>query len=544
MRLIHTFALPVTIFCLLLLPDIAISAPTPTPDRQFSSDTAALSHLFNVAAAKEPLYLILVEKDLQRLRVLEYDTDIRVVAEYPSATGENFGIKEISGDSKTPEGVYFITQIFKDDEITIFGDKAFHLDYPNFFDLEAGRNGDGIYIHGTNKDLELNSTNGCVTLANDDLDNLEKYLTQVVTPVVIVPKINSIRANTHLLTENNFRLAKSLLLLDGINPEEVEYNYLYVINYDGQTVAVSDFIYRPFSRSIMRGASRAYLKNLPGKGWTSAKRIWRASPLQIYPESPIKIAARPFVTDEILLAEQTPQETAELVAALKASSESEKTASAGSQAQPQKVAAVIAPLTAEKPGDTKTVKEGAAKPPENRTVKMEIAKQEAKQPVQRNITEPEATGKKQAKIPVAQSASTSSPRKETERKIAQKQKLKVPAPVAVLNKQQVLDFIEDWRQAWISKQIEPYIAFYDSSFSSGGKNLKQWKSHKARLNDKYSYIAVDISDIIVRWTAAGATVSFTQNYRSDLYSAKGIKTLYLVHNDLGWKISRETFVRI
>jgi murein L,D-transpeptidase YafK len=153
---------------------------------------SALSQLFSVAEAEEPIYLILIEKNLQRLRVFEYDGELKVVAEYFSATGENFGIKKISGDSKTPEGIYFITKIFIDKKVTIFGDKAFHLDYPNFFDVKAGRNGDGIYIHGTNKKLKPNSTNGCITLVNDDLDDLEKYLNQSVTPVVIVPELNII----------------------------------------------------------------------------------------------------------------------------------------------------------------------------------------------------------------------------------------------------------------------------------------------------------------------------------------------------------------
>jgi hypothetical protein len=303
MKFFNTLASFIIITCLLLLPVLSFGGQTATLTKQSSRAADDLSRLFTVAVAKEPIYLILIEKNLQRLRVLEFDDELRVVADYPSATGENFGIKEVSGDSKTPEGVYFITQIFKDDQITIFGDKAFHLDYPNFFDRKTGRNGDGIYIHGTNKELQLNSTNGCVTLANNDLDDLEKYLNQIVTPVVIVPELTSIKVNTKQLTKNDFKLTKSLLLAEGLKPKNVEYNYLYVISFGGQTVAVSDFIYRPFRRSLMRGASRTYLQHLPVQGWTASKRIWRASPLQIYPEAPVKVAAHPFATNEVQLAE-------------------------------------------------------------------------------------------------------------------------------------------------------------------------------------------------------------------------------------------------
>jgi hypothetical protein len=514
MKVLNTLKILVVIICLLALPGLSNGSPTKNPALQFSIGTADLAQLFKVAVAKEPLYLIVVEKDLQLLRVVEYDRELRIVAEYPSATGENFGIKEVSGDSKTPEGVYFITRIFRDDEITIFGDKAFHLDYPNFFDLEAGRDGDGIYIHGTNKKLEPNSTNGCVTLANNDLDNLEKYLNQIVTPVVIVPRLDSVKVNTTLLTENDFRLTKSLLLLDGINPENVEYNYLYVISYDGQTVAVSDFIYRPFSRSIMRGASRTYLKHIPGMGWTSAKRIWRASPLQIFPEAPIKVAAHPFIKDEIELQDQGPLETAAMVAAL------------NPQPEPANKVALNTRRDEAPPVPQKPPVQAAQKPKAGQDSQPVVAKQEI------------------PKTPVARSSNTPAPRHETTIKIAQLQKIEVRPPETSPGKQQIIDFVETWRQAWISQKIEPYIALYDSSFRSGDKDLKGWRKHKTKLNKTYSYISVEISDIDVRWTDSGATVSFKQQYRSNLFRADGIKTLYLVHNDLGWRIKRETFSRL
>jgi hypothetical protein len=292
----------VFIACLLLLPDVSSATSTSSHTEQFSSETPNLPKLIKAAAAKEPIHLILIEKNLQRLRILEYGGGSKIVAEYPIATGENSGIKEVSGDSKTPEGIYFITRIFKDDKITIFGDKAFHLDYPNFFDRQAGRNGNGIYIHGTNKKLQPNSTNGCITLDKKDLDELEEYLNQVVTPVVIVPAMDSLKTNTDLLAEDDFKLAKSLLLAKGMKPENVEFNYLLVISSGSQTVAVSDFIYRPFNRSIMSGTSRTYLQYFPAQGWVAGKRLWRASPLQIYPETPVKVAPQPLATDEV----QTP----------------------------------------------------------------------------------------------------------------------------------------------------------------------------------------------------------------------------------------------
>ena len=128
---------------------------------------------------------------------------------------------------------------------------------------------------------------------------MEEYLNQVVTPVVIVPAIDSLKTNTDLLTEDDFRLAKLLLLTKGVKPENVEFNYLLVMSSGSQTVAVSDFIYRPFNRSIMKGASRIYLQYFHAQGWVAGKRLWRANPLQIYPETPVKVAPHTLTTDEV-----------------------------------------------------------------------------------------------------------------------------------------------------------------------------------------------------------------------------------------------------
>ncbi|MFT5728507.1 MAG: murein L,D-transpeptidase YafK [Desulforhopalus sp.] len=101
--------------------------------------------------------------------LFEQGESLKHILTFTCATGENPRTKKISGDAKTPEGVYFITEISQDNEITVFGSRAFHLDYPNvFFDKYDGNNGDGIFIHGTNKTLIPYSTNGCITLNNYD----------------------------------------------------------------------------------------------------------------------------------------------------------------------------------------------------------------------------------------------------------------------------------------------------------------------------------------------------------------------------------------
>ncbi len=151
--------------------------------------------------------LVIVDKQMQRTLVFMYVGDLVLVDEYPCGTGERQGNKTIAGDEKTPEGVYFITHRYLDNKVTIFGDRALHLDYPNAIDRLQGRMGDGIYIHGTNKKLKPRSSNGCVTLANGDLGRIGPVIRDQSTPVLI---LNHFQLPTHKERESACQFLQEL----------------------------------------------------------------------------------------------------------------------------------------------------------------------------------------------------------------------------------------------------------------------------------------------------------------------------------------------
>jgi len=132
--------------------------------------------------------IIVVDKSLQRAMVFKYLGDMALQWEFPCGTGEKEGDKAQSGDQKTPEGVYFITHRYEDRKVTVFGDRALHLDYPNAIDCVDGRQGDGIYLHGTNRDLKPRSSNGCITLDNRDLARLSQMIRDQSTPVLVLDR--------------------------------------------------------------------------------------------------------------------------------------------------------------------------------------------------------------------------------------------------------------------------------------------------------------------------------------------------------------------
>lgn len=237
-----------------------------------------------VFSVNKPLRLILVAKDIQRLFVVEHDgVSPRILVQYVCASGANEGNKELRGDEKTPEGVYFITKVYTDSKVTVFGRRAFHLDYPNYFDQEAQRGGDGIFIHGTNRELRSKSTNGCVTLENKDLDQLARYLQRDAVPVIIVPTLDVAADAGFTALDTLIGPVKAFLLPNGVERERVDFDTLYMVQACGQSVAVSEFVNAAAdSNSDARGYSRSYLRCTPSSGWVTAQWVWHPAsrPLQ------------------------------------------------------------------------------------------------------------------------------------------------------------------------------------------------------------------------------------------------------------------------
>lgn len=140
---------------------------------------------------KENEYAIVVEKSTQRLFLYAYDGMYREIFRTQCSTGEVRGAKSKSGDKKTPEGVYFFTKQYKKKDLTpIYGTRAFPMDYPNILDQIAGRDGNAIWMHGTNKPIKPRDSNGCIALENRDIDRLSKYISLNRTPIIVVDKLS------------------------------------------------------------------------------------------------------------------------------------------------------------------------------------------------------------------------------------------------------------------------------------------------------------------------------------------------------------------
>lgn len=142
----------------------------------------------------EQKYAVVV--DTQKARLYLYrnvDGQPRFVADYYISHGKAGTDKAREGDKKTPIGVYHVTASLPRQKLTDFyGSGAFPISYPNEWDKRQGRNGHGIWLHGTPSDTfsrPPKASDGCVVLANQDLDALAKNLQIGTTPVIISSSI-------------------------------------------------------------------------------------------------------------------------------------------------------------------------------------------------------------------------------------------------------------------------------------------------------------------------------------------------------------------
>lgn len=146
-------------------------------------------------------HVILVEKSTHKLYLYENaNTFPKLLHTFSAATGKFKGDKFVSGDHKTPEGIYTINSFLSKEELLrrhgkyaeIYGSGAFPMDYPNFIDKREGKTGGGIWLHSTDDDNRVSKgldSRGCVVLQNQDLKDVSQYIHLDHTPIIVVQDV-------------------------------------------------------------------------------------------------------------------------------------------------------------------------------------------------------------------------------------------------------------------------------------------------------------------------------------------------------------------
>ena len=135
-------------------------------------------------------HAIALDASRSRLYLFENtEAGIKLVADYYISVGKLGVEKNLEGDQRTPIGVYFISSNLDPKSLRDFyGSGALPINYPNQLDVRRGKTGGGIWLHGTPPTQFSRAplaTDGCVVLANPDLERIIKTVEIRNTPVVI-----------------------------------------------------------------------------------------------------------------------------------------------------------------------------------------------------------------------------------------------------------------------------------------------------------------------------------------------------------------------
>lgn len=135
--------------------------------------------------------------DVSRARLYLFENragGLHLVADYYISVGKAGIGKVLEGDMRTPLGVYFVTSNLDRRRLTDFyGAGALPINYPNAYDVRRGKGGSGIWLHGTPPSQYARapqSTNGCVAVANPDLEHIIRTVQIRTTPVLIAQQIS------------------------------------------------------------------------------------------------------------------------------------------------------------------------------------------------------------------------------------------------------------------------------------------------------------------------------------------------------------------
>lgn len=148
-----------------------------------------------MALAPSSRHAIAIDTSRSRLYLFENSrTGLRLAADFYISIGKLGTEKNVEGDKRTPLGIYFITSNLDPKTLkNFYGSGALPINYPNALDQSRGKTGSGIWLHGTPPEQfsrAPRASDGCVVLANPDLERLVRTVQVRTTPVVIAHSLH------------------------------------------------------------------------------------------------------------------------------------------------------------------------------------------------------------------------------------------------------------------------------------------------------------------------------------------------------------------
>jgi len=138
---------------------------------------------------------VLVDKKTNTLHLCNYEAEgFKILKTYHATLGQVKGDKESENDLKTPEGIYTFNALLKPPKLPKkFGAMSFSMNFPNTFDLIAGRTGNGIMLHATDEPERLKKnydSQGCVVVRNEEIAEIKSHIRLGLTPILIFSELS------------------------------------------------------------------------------------------------------------------------------------------------------------------------------------------------------------------------------------------------------------------------------------------------------------------------------------------------------------------
>lgn len=119
-----------------------------------------------------------------------------------------------------------------------------------------------------------------------------------------------------------------------------------------------------------------------------------------------------------------------------------------------------------------------------------------------------------------------------------------PAPETKVNgdpQAVVASTLDAWANAWRTKNVNAYLAFYSAKFQPEGMSKSAWSAQrKQRVGQNPNAITLSLEDVDIVADAKSAEASFVQRYSSGKFSDSVTKVLRFENINGQWLIVKET----
>jgi L,D-transpeptidase YnhG len=161
---------------------------------QFLALSSQSRHAIAIDASRSRLYLFENLAPVNTNAQSQHSPQLRLLGDYYISVGLSGIEKTLEGDKRTPLGVYYITSNLDPAGLPdLYGVGALPINYPNPLDVQRGKTGSGIWLHGTPREQFVRApqaSDGCVVMSNPDLERLLSTVQIRTTPVVIAPELH------------------------------------------------------------------------------------------------------------------------------------------------------------------------------------------------------------------------------------------------------------------------------------------------------------------------------------------------------------------